>query len=74
MEKLKLRPWVKYTLIVIVIILVILGLNKLLVNDMESHIEKVSQECAEQGFGIKAYYTNQGDKFYECNVTGGYDE
>lgn len=37
---------------------------------MEKHIEKVSKECAEQGYGIKATYTNTGDKFYVCDKDG----
>ena len=74
MTKRRLRPWVKYTLFIIASMLIIFGLCKLLENDMDNHIERVSQECAEQGYGIKAYYTNQGDKFYKCNKDGDFDE
>ena len=62
-----LRPWVKVTLFIIPITLIILGLNKILTNDMEKHIEQVSQECALEGYGIKAKYTKEGDKYYVCN-------
>lgn len=55
-----LRPWVKITLFIIVIILIILGLNKILSDDMERHIESVSKECASEGYGIKAKYTKEG--------------
>lgn len=51
------------------ILLVIIFMN-ILANDMEEHIEKVSKECASQGYGIKVYYTNSGDKFYKCNIGG----
>ena len=53
--------------IVVGLILLVIILMNIMSNDMESHIEKVSKECASQGYGIKAYYTNQGDKFYKCN-------
>lgn len=74
MTKRRLRPWVKYTLLIILTIFVLAGLNKILSNDVERHIEKVSQECAKQGYGIKAYYTNSGDKFYRCNTGGDINE
>ncbi len=77
--KRKLKPWVKevleYTIICFVIIFLlflICVINNFLEKDMENHIEKVSYECALKGYGIKAYYTNSGDKFYTCN--GGYHE
>lgn len=66
-DKRVLRPWVKVTLFIIPIVLIILGLNKILTNDMEKHIEQVSQECALEGYGIKAKYTKEGDKYYVCN-------
>lgn len=65
--KRRLRPWVKVTLFVIAMLLIIIGLNKMLDNDMEKHIEKVSQECALKGYGIRAEYTKEGDKYYVCN-------
>lgn len=71
MTKRRLRPWVKYALFTILILIVLFGLNKLLSNHMENHIETVSQECAKQGYGIKVYYTKSGDKFYTCNTDGG---
>ena len=33
---------------------------------MDNHIEKISQECAEQGYGIIATYGNDGEKYYVC--------
>ena len=68
MKRYKLKSWVKYSLIGLALIILLLGLIKILDNDMEKHIEKVSIECAEKGYGIKAYYTKDGDKFYTCNV------
>lgn len=62
-----LRPWVKVALFIIAMILILIGLNKILANDMEKHIEKVSEECASEGYGIKAKYTKEGDKYYVCN-------
>lgn len=67
MKKIKLRPWVKYTLFIILLVLIISGLLKLLDNNEEEHIESMSQECASQGYGIKANYTKSGDKYYVCN-------
>ena len=68
MTKRRLKPWVKYSLAILLLTFVILGLITILNNDMERHIEKVSKECAEKGYGIKAYHTKDGDKFYTCNV------
>ena len=56
--------------IVVGLILLVIILMNIMSNDMESHSEKVSKECASQGYGIKAYYTNQGDKFYKCDKDG----
>lgn len=53
-------------LLVLLVIITFYVLNKISNNDMEKHIERVSQECAEKGYGIEANYTNQGDKFYIC--------
>lgn len=64
--RLKLRPWVLPTLLIIIVIV----LCNILSNDMEKQIEKVSKECASQGYGIKASYTKEGDKFYICNRDG----
>ncbi len=57
-------------IIICITILIIILLSNILEKDMEEHIEKVSKECASQGYGIKAYYTNQGDKFYKCDKDG----
>lgn len=57
-------------IIVLIIMIAFLGfilLNSLLARDMEEHIERVSKECAEKGYGIKAAYTKEGDKYYVCN-------
>lgn len=48
-------------------ILLIIILSTILSNDMEEHIEKVSKECASQGYGITAQYTKEGDKYYVCD-------
>lgn len=47
-------------------LLLIFILNGILSNDMEKHIQKVSEQCASEGKGIEAYYTKEGDKFYGC--------
>jgi hypothetical protein len=65
--KLKLKPWVLPTFIGLILLFIFLGLMNILENDMEKHIERVSQECALQGYGIKAKYTKEGDKYYVCN-------
>ena len=31
------------------------------------HIERVSKECASEGYGIKLQYTSSGDEYYVCN-------
>lgn len=70
MTRRRLKPWVKQSLIgiaIISILFIFIGISKYLENEMENHIEKVSQECASQGYGIKAKYTKEGDKYYVCN-------
>lgn len=66
-NKSELRPWVLPTVVGLVLLFIFIGINNILKNDMEKHIEKVSQECASQGYGIKAKYTKEGDKYYVCN-------
>lgn len=53
--------------IIAVAIFMIIILSNILSNDMEKHIEKVSKECASQGYGITAKYTKEGDKYYVCD-------
>ena len=72
--RLRLRPWVLPTVVGLVVLFIFITLNNILENDMEKHIEKVSQECASQGYGIKAYYTKEGDKFYKCNIGGEHND
>ena len=57
-------------IIICIALMVVIILSNILSKDMEEHIEKVSKECASQGYGIKASYTNEGDKFYICNKDG----
>lgn len=52
---------------IVLAILLIIFLSTTLSNDMEKHIEKVSKECASQGYGITAKYTKEGDKYYVCD-------
>lgn len=52
---------------IVLAILLIIFLSTTLSNDMEKHIERVSKECASQGYGITAKYTKEGDKYYVCN-------
>lgn len=52
---------------IVLAILLIIFLSTTLSNDMEEHIERVSKECASQGYGITAKYTKEGDKYYVCN-------
>ena len=49
-------------------LMILIILSNILENDMEEHIEKVSKKCASQGYGIKASYTKDGDKFYKCDT------
>lgn len=73
MTKRRLNPWVKQFLIALTIaslFFIYIGINNYFDNEMEKHIETVSKECASQGYGIKATYTNQGDKFYVCDKDG----
>ncbi len=57
-------------IIICIALMVVIILSNILSKNMEEHIEKVSKECASQGFGIKASYTKEGDKFYICNKDG----
>ena len=41
-----LKPGVKLTIVIVALVLVVIGLNKIIDNDMEKHIERLSQECA----------------------------
>ena len=62
--------YLKENILVVIIgvaILLIIILSTILSNDMEEHIEKVSKECASQGYGITAKYTKEGDKYYVCD-------
>ena len=52
---------------IVLAILLIIFLSTTLSNDMKKHIEKVSKECASQGYGITAKYTKEGDKYYVCD-------
>lgn len=72
--RLRLGPWVLPTVVGLVVLFIFITLSNILENDMEKHIEKVSQECASQGYGIKAYYTKEGDKFYKCNIGGKHND
>ena len=64
----KLRPWVKYALMMVVLIIIPIILIQILNNNEEKSIERRSSECAEKGYGIKAQYTNYGDRYYVCNI------
>lgn len=55
-------------IIICVALMILIILSNILENDMEEHIEKVSKKCASQGYGIKASYTKDGDKFYKCDT------
>lgn len=57
-------------IVICIAVLIIILLSNILEKDMEEHIEKVSKECASQGYGIKATYTKEGDKFYICDKDG----
>ncbi len=61
-------------IIISIAIIIFIILSNILSNDMEEHIEKVSKECASKGYGIKSYYTNQGDKFYKCDVNNEFEK
>lgn len=72
MKKIKLisKQWIFSIVIGLVVLFAFIAINNILKSDIERHIEKVSQKCASQGYGITHYYTKQGDKFYKCNVGG----
>lgn len=57
-------------IIICIAIIILILLSNILEKDMEEHIKKVSKECASQGYGIKATYTKEGDKFYICDKDG----
>lgn len=61
-------------IIICIALMVVIILSNILSKNMEEHIEKVSKECASQGFGIKASYTKEGDKFYKCNIGGEHND
>ncbi len=67
MKRRKLKSWVVYSLITIVLTIVLVGLIQKVNADEERHIERVSKECSEQGYGIIATYGNDGEKYYVCN-------
>lgn len=60
--------------IIAVALFIMIILSNILSCDMNKHIEKVSKKCASQGYGIKAYYTKDGDKFYKCDIGGEFDD
>ena len=64
----KLRSWVKYALVIGGLLIMIVILTQILNNNEQKSIERRSQECAEKGYGIKAQYTKEGDRYYVCNV------
>ena len=64
MTKRKLKPWVKQFLVGVVILIFISIVNHF-DKEMEEHIEKVSIECASQGYGITVKYA-EGEKYYVC--------
>lgn len=69
MTKRRLKPWVKQFLIGLgigVVILLFIAIGNYFDREMEKHIERVSKECASQGYGITVKYTNEGDKYYVC--------
>jgi len=70
MKKLKIKVEIKekiiFGIVMIGIILLAIILANYLTSDMERHIETISQECAERGYGITSKYTKEGDKYYEC--------
>ena len=69
MTKRRLKPWVKQFLIDLgigVVILLFIAIGNYFDREMEEHIERVSKECASQGYGITVKYTNEGDKYYVC--------
>lgn len=55
-------------IIICIALMIVIILSNILSKDMEEHIEKVSKECTSQGYGIKASYTKDGDKFYKCDT------
>ena len=56
----------KFSVGLLIAIIIFISLIIVINNDMENHIEKVSNECAMQGYGITAKYTKEGEKYYVC--------
>lgn len=68
MTKRKLKPWIKQFLVGLgigVVILIFISIVNHFDREMEEHIEKVSIECASQGYGITVKYA-EGEKYYVC--------
>jgi len=62
------KGYIGIGIIITVGIIIVIFLFQIIASDEEKHIERVSQRCAEQGYGITARYTKQGDKYYVCKV------
>ncbi len=59
--------YVFIALIPVVILIVLIWSIIMLDIEEKKHIERVSERCASQGYGIKLAYTGTGDEFYVCN-------
>lgn len=55
-----------FTGVVILLVLALVVLGNVIKAQEEQHIQRVSEQCAEQGKGITPTYTKEGDKFYVC--------
>lgn len=56
----------KFSVGLLIAIIIFISLIIVINNDMENHIENVSNECAMHGYGITAKYTKEGEKYYVC--------
>lgn len=69
MTRRRLKPWVKNFFIslgITIVFFLFISIVNYFNREMEQHIERISKECASQGYGITANYTKEGDKYYVC--------
>ncbi len=58
---------------VIIAFLLVISMDNI-TNMEEEHIERVSEKCAKEGYGIKKVYKNDGESYYICNKKGSADD
>ena len=69
MTRRRLKPWVKQFLVgldIVVVILLFAAIGNSINKETEKTFERVSKECASQGYGVIVKHTKEGDKYYVC--------